>query len=149
MLLMFVSTFFLGACNKKANNGSTKDTTPSGIKYRAGSFSSILAKAKSENKPIFIDFYTTWCAPCKWLDQDVLSYKGVVDYYNGNFINVKIDAEKGEGPKLAERFAVYGFPTLVWLDSKGNVIEQHVGMTTISNVLSLGERTVQANNVSM
>lgn len=150
LLLVLISTVIIGGCNKKGSGSKgTTSSTKSGIKFRAGSFNSIMTKAASENKPIFLDFYTTWCAPCKWLDQDVFSYKGVIDYYNDNMINVKVDAEKGEGPKLAKKYGVMSFPTLIYLDSKGNVIEQHVGMTTISNVLGLAERTVQANQVAL
>jgi len=132
-------------CTKKSKPNNNSTSTPKGIKFRSGSYSANMSKAKSENKPVFIDFYTTWCAPCKWLDQDVLSHQNVIDYYNDNFISLKIDAEKGEGPKLKDKHFVSAYPTLIYLDSQGNEIERHVGFTTISKVLNMAKKTVNAN----
>jgi len=134
-------------CTKKSKpkNTSSSNNSPSGVKFRAGSFSSNLSKAKSDNKPIFLDFYTTWCAPCKYLDQDVFSHKSVYDYFNDNFINVKINAEKGEGPKLKDKYGVYAYPTLIYLDSQGNEIERSVGGVPYSKVMNMAKKTVNAN----
>jgi len=133
-------------CNKKSkpNNNSTS-SSPNKVKFRSGTFKANLEKAKSENKPIFLDFYTTWCAPCKYLDQDVFSYNSVYDYYNDNFINLKIDAEKGEGPKLKDKYGVYAYPTLIYLDSRGNEIERSVGGVGATRVLNMAKKAVNAN----
>lgn len=38
------------------------------IHFEKSSFADIKAKAKKENKLIFIDAYTSWCGPCKWME---------------------------------------------------------------------------------
>ncbi|MCF8411653.1 MAG: thioredoxin family protein, partial [Crocinitomicaceae bacterium] len=38
------------------------------------------AKAKKEKKLIFIDAYTTWCGPCKWISANIFTNKEVADY---------------------------------------------------------------------
>ena len=86
------------------------------INFEKGTWKDAVAKAKTQNKPIFIDFFTTWCGPCKLLDQKVYSKPEVIQKMNASFINFKIDAEKGEGPDLARRFEVSAYPFLVWAD---------------------------------
>ena len=68
-----------------------------GIQFFKGTWNELLAEAKKQNKPIFMDVYTTWCRPCKVLDKDVFPNEKVGGFYNKNFINYKIDAEKTKG----------------------------------------------------
>lgn len=53
-----------------------------GINFQKGSWAEIKAKAKAENKFIFVDAYTTWCGPCKWLSKKVFPQKKVGDLFN-------------------------------------------------------------------
>jgi len=56
-------------------------------------FNEGLDKAKKENKPILIDFYTDWCTWCKEMEKQVFGHKEVAKYINDNFIAVKCNAE--------------------------------------------------------
>jgi uncharacterized protein YyaL (SSP411 family) len=51
-------------------------------------------------KPIFVDCYTSWCAPCKKMEQTVFVNDTVYKFYNEHFINFKVDMEKGEGVEM-------------------------------------------------
>lgn len=105
-----------------------KSSTPAaGMKFTEGDFASVVALAKKENKKIFIDIYTTWCGPCKFLSANIFPDKAVGEYMNGVFVNAKFDAEKGEGIELAKKFKVKGYPTMIILDADGNVINTLVG----------------------
>lgn len=75
-------------------------------------------KAISEKKLIFIDFFTEWCGPCLAMAEDVFPLLEVGNLYNANFINLKIDAEKGEGVTLKEKYNVQSYPTFVFIDPK-------------------------------
>ncbi|ERI81685.1 thioredoxin [Bacteroides pyogenes F0041] len=90
---------------------------------------SILQLATKENKMIFMDCYTEWCGPCKALAKNVFTQLQVGDFFNPRFINIKYDMEKGEGKLLYARYKKYivGFPTLLLLDAKGNVLHQLAG----------------------
>ena len=44
-----------------------------GIRFHEGSFDEALVRAKQEKKLIFIDFYTEWCGPCKWMSMNVFN----------------------------------------------------------------------------
>lgn len=98
-----------------------------GIMFFEGTWSEALRTAKEENKLIFVDVYTDWCPPCKKMDKEVLPLSEVGDRYNEVFINFKLDAEKGEGPELAERYAVHAYPTYLYLDAEGNPLHRAVG----------------------
>lgn len=83
-----------------------------GINFLHGTtWAEAVAKAKAENKLIFIDFYTQWCGPCLNMAQTVFSLPTVGYYYNQTFINLKIDAEEGEGITLAKKYGVRSYPT--------------------------------------
>lgn len=98
-----------------------------GIKFEDTNFSTILAKAKKENKLVFIDAYASWCGPCKLMVKNVFPQKAVGDYYNSHFVNAKIDMEKGEGIELAKKYNVKAFPTYLFVDGNGEVIHRTLG----------------------
>ena len=98
-----------------------------GIYFDELSFEEALEKAKKSNKLLFVDCYTSWCGPCKILARDVFTDSEVGDYFNEHFISLKVDCEKGEGPRLRERFGVAGFPTLLFLNGEGEVVSKMVG----------------------
>lgn len=98
-----------------------------GIKFEEGNFASILAKAKKENKLVFIDAYASWCGPCKLMVKNIFPLKTVGDYYNSHFINVKIDMEKGEGIDIAKKYNVKAFPTYLFIDGNGEAVHRTLG----------------------
>lgn len=98
-----------------------------GIKFEDGNFKSLLAKAKKENKLIFVDAYAVWCGPCKLMVKNIFPLKPVGDYYNANFINAKIDMEKGEGIDLAKKYNVKAFPTYLFINGDGEEVHRTLG----------------------
>lgn len=90
-------------------------------------FQKVLEKAKVENKLIFVDAYTTWCLPCKIMDQRVFSQPEVGTFYNENFINVKLDMEKRGNLDLVSQWNIFGFPTFLFLHPNGDIIHKIIG----------------------
>ena len=121
-LMLAMSVAVAGEGDKKAAKSADK-----GIQFTEGKWSEILKQAKKENKLIFLDAYTTWCGPCKMLQKNVFTRDDVAATFNGNFINVKIDMEAGEGPSLAKRYPIEGYPTLFFINGKGKVVKQLLG----------------------
>ena len=72
--------------------------------------------AKAEGKLLFVDCYTTWCGPCKWMDANIFKNEQVANYFNENFINIKLDMEKGEGEIFAGWNEVRSYPTYIFMD---------------------------------
>ena len=119
-----------------------------GILFRELSFSDALKVAKDENKLLFIDCYTTWCGPCKMLSNVVFKDSVFADYFNRQFVNLKVDMEKGEGPELRKKYDVRGYPTLLFLDSKGEVVHRLVGANKAPELLQNVKLGVESGGVS-
>ncbi|MFD2822952.1 thioredoxin family protein [Lacinutrix iliipiscaria] len=101
---------------------------------------------KKKPKKIMIDMYTVWCGPCKMLDKNTFQNKDVVDYVNKNYYAVKFNAEgndivkfrgkeytnpnydpakasrRNNAHQLTRLFGITAYPTIVYLDEKGEVI---------------------------
>ncbi len=99
----------------------------SSVKFAEKPFSDILAMAKSQKKLVFMDAYTVWCGPCKWMSANIFTNDSVARFYNDNFICTKFDMEKGEGLELRSRYEVKAYPTLLFIDGDGNMIHKRVG----------------------
>lgn len=98
-----------------------------GIKFEDSNFTAILAKAKKENKLVFVDAYASWCGPCKLMVKNIFPLQSVGDYYNSHFINAKIDMEKGEGIGLAKKYNVKAFPTYLFINGDGEEVHRTLG----------------------
>ena len=98
-----------------------------GIVFEQISFSEALVKAKAENKLVFVDCYTSWCGPCKQMSEKVFTQEKVGAYFNGRFVNLKIDMEKGEGKTLASQLNITAYPTFVLVRPDGSVLYKLVG----------------------
>ena len=87
----------------------------------------VLAKAKKENKIVFVDAYTTWCGPCKWMAANIFPTKEVGDVFNASFVNAKIDMEKGEGIDIAKKYAIRAYPTYIFVNGDGEMVHRALG----------------------
>jgi len=97
------------------------------LKHHEGPMAKVLEDAKAAGRPVMIDFYTDWCGWCKVMDKEVFTDKGVAETCNDGFLVFRVDAEKGEGPDLAKKYGVDGFPTFVFVDAAGEELDRHVG----------------------
>jgi thioredoxin-related protein len=98
--------------------------------------------ASKEQKIIFIDCYTNWCSPCKWLANNVFTLDTVATYFNRNFINFQLDMETPEGQKIARQFNVQVYPTQLFLDKNGNLVHQACGALSGTELLRLGANAI-------
>ena len=106
-----------------------------GVNFEHLSFREALDKAKSEQKYVFMDCYTSWCGPCKNMTQNVFPQKKAGDYFNPKFICVKYDMEKGEGPELGKRFEVRAYPTFLVLDAEGRLLHKVIGSYSVDEII--------------
>lgn len=110
------------------------------IKFEESSFASILAKAKAEKKLVFMDAYASWCGPCKLMEKNVFTDKNVADFYNKNFVNARIDMEKGEGRDIAMKYGVRSYPTFLFLNGEGEIVGKELGYIQSKEFLELGQK---------
>ena len=109
-----------------------------GIKFLEADFGEVLALAELEGKLVFLDAYTDWCQPCKKMDKEVFSLKEVGEFYNTNFLSVRINMEEGVGPELAEKYYIYAYPSLLFLNYDGSVAHRYAGFQDKVGMMSLG-----------
>jgi len=95
-----------------------------GIEFFHGTWDEALEKSKAEERPIFVDCYTTWCGPCKRMAKQVFTQPAVGEFYNDNYINVKIDMESKMGRKFGSKYPVQAYPTLYYIDAAGEVLHK-------------------------
>ena len=137
MVFKYIFVFFFvvySACNSASTEG---------IKLQENTWEEILAKAKKQDKLIFFDAYASWCRPCQEMQYATFSDSSVAAFFNAKFINVKYDMEKGEGLHLAQKYQVRAYPTLLFLDANGTIVERLHGKRNATSFLASAQEIYQ------
>ncbi len=80
-----------------------------------------LAMARSDNKPVMIDFYADWCAPCKKMDCETYTDEELGAFINEKFVSLKVNVDKSN---LENDYGVKYLPTILFLSPDGTEIGQ-------------------------
>jgi thiol-disulfide isomerase/thioredoxin len=110
-----------------SNAQGLKEVGSGGMTFEASTWTEVLAVAKDQDKPIFVDAYTEWCGPCKWMTANVFPTVEAGSFYNENFVNYKLDMEKGEGVDFAKKYEVRSYPSYLFFNSEGELIHRSGG----------------------
>lgn len=105
------------------------------------------AKAKAENKLIFLDCYTQWCGPCKKMTRDVFPQEKVGAYMNPKFVSIKIDMEGTYGAPLAKKLQIQAYPTFVIFNADAQEISRFLGYHAADDFIKVVEEK-SADNAS-
>ena len=114
-----------------------------GIQFFEGTWKEAIELANKEDKLIFVDAYTTWCGPCKKMARDIFPMKEAGDFYNANFINMKMDMEKGEGRTIRTKYNVSAFPTFLFVNGSGELQYTSKGAKPIERFISMGQEALK------
>ena len=106
-----------------------------------------MAEAKKSDKKLLIDVYTDWCGWCKRMDKDVFGNDRVSKYLTQQYVLVKLNAESKEkvnfrgkttsAMELAQAFGVTGYPSIIFLDSNGEIITSLPGYVSADRFIDI------------
>lgn len=108
--------------------------------------------AQKENKLLFIDFYTTWCGPCKVLDKTIFRNDSLGEILGKNVVLLQYDAEKDTVFHLTKKYHIFIYPSAVILNKDGYVVDRNYGFpgndfsTLCKSVLDFTNKSVERNN---
>lgn len=114
-----------------------------GIEFYEGTWKDAMAKAKAEDKLLFVDAFAKWCGPCKAMAKNVFTQESVGSFFNANFINLKLDMEEADGVTFGHKYPVSAYPTLFFIDGDGKVIKNIKGGQQPDGLISLGEDAIK------
>lgn len=119
-----------------------------GIEFFEGTWEEALMEASKEEKLIFVDAYAEWCGPCKRMARNVFTQDEVGEFYNKNFINLKVDMEKPQNRDFSKKYPAAAFPTLYYIDFTGEVVQNIKGAQTVENFIKLGKSALSKTDRS-
>lgn len=148
MLLSVAILLFFTACT--GNNNPDNSQASRGDKLQAPgdqgvhfedslTWTAVRAKAKAENKYIFVDCYTSWCGPCKMMAREVFPQPVVGEYFNKQFISIGVQLDSTAqddtlirrrytlGHLLKTKFEIHAFPTFLVFNADGLPLHRMTG----------------------
>lgn len=151
MLVIAACNFLLPTDNSPVPENPTENTriaASSEIFFIEQDWDKATSLAKEQNKLIFLDLYATWCGPCKMLKKNTFADQEVAGFFNENFINITVDAEKGLGPKLAKTYRISGYPTLIITNHKGEPVLYTMGYLNAKQIIDFAKQAIEKKDKS-
>lgn len=115
-----------------------------GIEFFHGTWKEALAEAQKEDKIVFVDSYAKWCGPCKKMAANVFTQDEVGQFFNDNFVNLKLDMEEADGLTFGSQYPVSAYPTLFFLDSQGNILKKVTGGQQADGLINHGKVAIKS-----
>ena len=151
-----ISVCFIGFFYIK---GFSQEVSNEGIKFENGlSWHDIVKKATEENKLIFVDCYTTWCLPCKKMEQQVYPLKEVGMYFKEHFVSVKFQMDTTDkdselvkdryedATRVKKVYSVNAFPTFLFFTPNGKLLYKNSGLQDATALIKTASDVANPEN---
>jgi thiol-disulfide isomerase/thioredoxin len=96
-----------------------------GAPFSELNFKAASKEAAKTGKIVLVDFYTTWCGPCKLLDKNTWTDAAVIQLLEQKTVALRIDAEKEVA--LSKRYKIASYPSVLLIKPDGSEIDRLVG----------------------
>lgn len=130
--LVLAAASFAEAAPANKAQAAPKPAASAPTSVRWMSLEQAAKEASASGKHLFVSVYTDWCGYCRKLNTVTFRANPVISELERNFKSVKLNAEsdakvvwKGKtltSSKLAEEWGVEGYPTLLFLNAKGEIV---------------------------
>ena len=114
----------------------------------------IKKQAKKEKKFIFVDCFTTWCGPCKFMSKTTFTNDSVGEFMNKNFLSYKaqIDTSAKDNDDIKKSYADFAsinkqfdiqvYPTLIYLSPNGEIVHKVVGAMPAEQFIEVSKKAL-------
>jgi len=122
-IILCLSSIYLLCC---IHLGFSQGAVAQGINFQNGSYQAAVETAKRANKILFVEIYLTGCPHCAAL-APVLEEKKVGDFYNSQFVNIKLEANSEDSRVLQQQKGItyVEFPIFLFFDANsGQLVHQ-------------------------
>ena len=111
------------------------------IRFEDKTLEQALELSRQTGKMVFVDAYTDYCQPCLLMERNVFTLDSVADFYNRNFINVKLHF--GKLKDLAEKYKIVGYPSYLFLNGEGKLVYKAGGYSPAEQFIGYGEQALK------
>ncbi|MBK0380478.1 thioredoxin family protein [Mucilaginibacter segetis] len=118
------------------------------------SWAEVKQKAKKEHKYIYLDCFTTWCGPCKYVTNTIFPQPKVGNFFNKNFLTVKVQFDKTnedneevrswylDAANLAKDYSINAYPTFLVFSPDGEMVQKIVGAGEADDFISFANKAL-------
>lgn len=111
-----------------------------GIRFESGTLEAAMQKSAQEGKVLFIDCTAAFCGACRMMEKEVFSNPEVAAFFNEHFISYQLWMDRPEGKAFNETCEIPAYPTLLFMDEKGNILWKEVGGRKIQAFMELAHK---------
>lgn len=129
------------AGEKALQVAQVKRSNSRSIRFEDRTLEQALELSRQTGKMVFVDAYTDYCQPCLLMERNVFTLDSVADFYNRNFINVKLHF--GKLKELAEKYKVGGYPSYLFLNGEGKLVYKAGGFSPAEQFIGYGRQALQ------
>ncbi len=105
------------------------------VDYFHGTYKQALRKSEQENKLVLLYFAASWCAPCKYMSQNIFTEQGVEYKIRNSYIFLKLDIDEPESMTIYRKYSPNGgvsVPRFYLINADEEVIRKQESATTLS-----------------
>lgn len=122
-------------------------SSPEQVRFQT-SIEIAIAEAGETGKLILVEFYASWCHPCRWMEATTFRDPDVIAMMERRFVPLKADIDMKEGFRLFEQFGVEVLPTTLVLDASGKVIARSEEALSAAQLVDLLGSVQQSETAS-